>query len=211
MWVVVVVVVAPILSLCVQENGEWGVKRGDRAVFPPSPLKIFPFKNIFQDLHFRRWTADRVGQVAPSVLTKLFPTNFFCKRKLFLLHKFENWLDHPPHRHPLTSFVSSPSLILICAKNQVHLQVYAECEYYTMVHTYLWLRLYYVAGAVECQHTSQVEASLHFCIFSTICPQGTTCSSHPGKLVIFLTLVYFSPVWQWQQLLLLLEEKAQKV
>ena len=50
-----------ILSLCVQENGEWGVKRGDRAVFPPSPLKIFPFKNIFQDLHFRRWTADRVG------------------------------------------------------------------------------------------------------------------------------------------------------
>ena len=83
MWVVVVVVVvAPILSLCVQENGEWGVKRGDRAVFPPSPLKIFPFKNIFQDLHFRRWTADRVGQVAPSVLTKLFPTNFFLQKKI---------------------------------------------------------------------------------------------------------------------------------
>ena len=81
MWVVVVVVVAPILSLCVQENGEWGVKRGDRAVFPPSPLKIFPFKNIFQDLHFRRWTADRVGQVAPSVLTPLFP-QFFLPKKI---------------------------------------------------------------------------------------------------------------------------------
>ena len=124
MWVVVVVVVAPILSLCVQENGEWGVKRGDRAVFPPSPLKIFPFKNIFQDLHFRRWTADRVGQVAPSVPTLLFPQIFFCQRKLFLLNKFENWLDHHlPHRNPPTSFVLSPSLILICVENQVHLQV----------------------------------------------------------------------------------------
>ena len=83
MWVVVVV--APILSLCVRENGEWGVKRGDRAVFPPSPLKIFPFKNIFQDLHFRRWTADRVGQVAPSVPTLLFPTIFFAKENFFFL------------------------------------------------------------------------------------------------------------------------------
>ena len=103
MWVVVV---APILSLCVQENGEWGVKRGDRAVFPPSPLKIFPFKNIFQDLHFRRWTADRVGQVAPSVLTPLFPTNFFCKRKLFLFHKFESLFDHTPHIQPPTSITN---------------------------------------------------------------------------------------------------------
>ena len=86
----------------------------------------------------------------------------------------------------------------LCRKSSSFTSVYAECDYYTMVYTYLWPGLYYVAGAVECQHTSQVEASLHFCIFSTICPQGTTCSSHTGKLVIFLTFVYFSLVQQWQ-------------
>lgn len=60
-----------------------GGQKGRQGRFSPSPLKIFPFKNIFQDLHFRRWTADRVGQVAPSVLTKLFPTNFFLQKKTF--------------------------------------------------------------------------------------------------------------------------------
>ena len=114
MWVVVVVV-APILSLCVQENGEWGVKRGDRAVFPPSPLKIFPFKNIFQDLHFRRWTADRVGQVAPSVLTPLFPQFFWWK-----ITNLKVCLTTRPisNHQPASSQVQHPSSF--GAKNQVH-------------------------------------------------------------------------------------------
>ena len=69
-----------------------GVKRGDRAVFTPlPPLKIFSFKNIFQDFCDRRWTTERVSQVASSVLT---PFKRFCPFPNVPLHSQKTFFSY---------------------------------------------------------------------------------------------------------------------